>query len=437
MSLAQRRERLLNLLPALYRHQLEKSAVSTLIEVMAGQLAAFDQAAEQVLRNCSLAGAEGDRNGEAALEQLGELVQVHRLPEETTAQFRERIRLIGSIIRQGAITPKAVLTLALVDLGLSPCPHMVFSQSIAEAWGIPWEQHQLCVNCSGPSQSCPQPERQGPPTVRLFDNPFCRAVYHEQVQGNQHVIICNDSLFADRPVLELRGIGQTAASGLTIQSRRTGEGLRYAGKLRPGEILRIFPGLSQEEQAPFRCTDAAGADNRNFVGPGQAQLRREGWGGTQDISSRCTFLWAGNWYAGAVNDESARNRFAQPGSREGLRFEQSDKQVQVPVLLPGDNFWSVSTGYEENDSLLFDLRCTWRTRKPFTFLLSIPRTEQVRQAEQQGRVDLIHRDLERVRGAGIRAEVVFSDPALEKFPGQPEGRNMEQNTLIKRVDQAG
>jgi hypothetical protein len=105
---------------------------------------------------------------------------------------------------------------------------------------------------------------------------------------------------------------------------------------------------------------------------------------------------------------------------EGLRFEQGENRVQVPVLLPGKNSWSVTTSVttasaeDEDEKLLIDLRCTWRTRKPFSFRLSIPRTEQVREAEQQGALELTRRDLERVRAAGIRAEVVFPDSVFRK-----------------------
>lgn len=81
----QRRERLLALLPRVYAAQPKGSAVAALVDVMAQSLANFDADLRRVLHDRWVAlacgvpdGAQGD--GDAALDRLGVLLQIERLP---------------------------------------------------------------------------------------------------------------------------------------------------------------------------------------------------------------------------------------------------------------------------------------------------------------------------------------------------------------------
>ena len=89
---AQRRARLLDLLPRVYAAQPRGSAVGTLLDVMAQRLADFDQDLQRVLHDrwvalaCGVPDALDGEGDDAALDRLGALLQIARLP----ARIREK-----------------------------------------------------------------------------------------------------------------------------------------------------------------------------------------------------------------------------------------------------------------------------------------------------------------------------------------------------------
>jgi len=80
------------------------------------------------------------------------------LEPESAEAFRQRVQLTTAVLRSGLTTPRALLSLAVVDLGGAPCPRLHTEGDCITALGLPLESRQ---NCPGPctrteSSPCPQ-----------------------------------------------------------------------------------------------------------------------------------------------------------------------------------------------------------------------------------------------------------------------------------------
>jgi hypothetical protein len=163
--------RMLNVLPRIYTADVRRSNIGMLLWNMAVALTDYDDVTMRVLHDRWINLASGYRDPatqRSALELLGQLVGVPRLTPadaapEAVEGYRERIRITATALSRGLATPRAILSLAIADLGLEACPLMVEvaspSASAAEeklwaaeatvAWGVTPGVRRRCRVCAG------------------------------------------------------------------------------------------------------------------------------------------------------------------------------------------------------------------------------------------------------------------------------------------------
>lgn len=550
-----RRERLLQLLPRIYAAQPGNSAVGAVIGGLAASLARLDDALTRVQydRWVGLASAQRpDADDTSAVEQLGQLLQVGRLPPrlnhagydrpapdrldirfdhsapldealteligegwrrtrngrppldpaealgalfpglsftlggddhslsviasppaapEDLARFqavldpepgetyRQRLLVTARVRTGGLATPRALLSLAIADLGAEPCPRLQRRQDSTLAFGMPPGTRKRCGACDGKGQTpCPNQAR-AVVEAWLTENPSLPASHTERAPRlRRPFAIDNPSLHPDRPVVSLKITGQPAAYP-AIRSVDSGEITLYAGTVKPDETLVLFPAVTPAEAAPFDGFDAPGHHAWLSAHPAGQALLIGPDGSERDVSNSIFYLWG--------------NRFDDPQSALGaMRCGVLDQRVLTPRLQRGSNQWmlltfaqpdaefadasttvhtsrfaghddvggtsfalldgSISRSDSRYASVLFEsfsktdtgsiseettanaprlsLRLDWMSRPPASYRLRIPKTDWVAAAAARGVLKLLRSDVTRATAAGVRAMVDFPEP---------------------------
>ncbi|WP_374481991.1 hypothetical protein [Zoogloea sp.] len=550
-----RRERLLQLLPRIYTAQPERSAVGAVVSGMATSLASLDDALTRVQydRWVGLASTQRrDVEDASAVEQLGQLLQVARLPPrlnhagydlpspdrlevrfdhtapldealteligegwrrprngrppldpaealgalfpgltftlgsderslsvtagnmassddlapfravldpEPGETYRQRLLVTAKVRTGGLATPRALLSLAIADLGAEPCPRLQRRQDSTLAFGMPPGTRKRCSACSGKGDMpCPNRSK-AVIEAWLTENPSLPASHAESAPRLRRPFsIDNPSLHPDRPVLSLT-ISEQPAAYPAIRSIDTGEITLYAGTVKPGETLVLYPAVTPAEAAPFDGFDAPGHHAWLSAHPtGQALLIGPD-GSERDVSHSIFYLWG--------------NRFDDPQSALGaMRCGVLDQRVLTPRLQRGSNRWmllsfaqpdaefadatttvhtsrfaghddvggtsfalldgSISRSDSRYASILFEsfsktdtgsaseettanaprlsLRLDWMSRPPASYRLRIPKTGWVAAAAARGALKLVRSDISRATAAGVRPMLDFPEP---------------------------
>lgn len=338
------------------------------------------------------------------------------------------------------------------------------------AWGVRPGTRRRCAACNG-GGSGPCPNR----AARLVDawlaeNPLTEGERSVEAAYWAPFPVESRSLVPDRPVLRLRPLGATRLSYPALQNRATGEITLFTGVLQPGETLTLQPAATAAELRPFDSFD--GRRHHAWVAShpgGRATVTRAD--GTEREVGDSIFFVSGSRFD-ELDSAFAGPPTASGGAREdGTRFAVLDQAVRMPQLRPGTESWMLlqfarpesrfddpedppvfaapdatqgtrfaqwDAGLAASDaararSLFEALRTAeeaarrapsgppvaavelgWMTRPPATFRLGIRRSVQVDAAEARGGLDLLRRDLDLARPAGVRA-------LLDILPAAPPG----------------
>ncbi len=461
-----RRERLLALLPRIYAAQPDDSAIGLLIEAMAAVLAELDDALERALRDhwVTLASGASSQSAEAsALELLGHLLGVHPLrwrepgtegeeKTEATEAFRQRLLLTADILTQGLTTPRALLALTMITLGAEFCSQVQADGDATRGWGMPLGVCSRCPVCQGRQTGpCPNAARRVM-EAWITDNPPTRQRCEQHIDlqldqrggGAVDFIVDNASLVPDIPALTVRALDREVRYP-AVQNHATHEICLFAGALKAGEWLSIWPQIRQEEWNPFDSYEATDhhAWWRQYPAGSAVIIDRQGR--LADVSRRVYYL------QGAAFDQT-EVVFAGPNASEGVRFAglirgtffdnsaalfeetcfaTSEPQVRTPRLIADASRWSYQiltksdisaiTGREGGDlweqapeqatAANVALTLSWWRRPPATFRLRIPRNPWVIDAGRRGAVTLLRDSVEQARAVGVRGLVDFPEPA--------------------------
>ncbi|WP_148717118.1 hypothetical protein [Chitinolyticbacter meiyuanensis] len=552
-----RRQRLLELLPRIYTAQPADSAVGAVIAGMAGALSRLDTDLTRVLYDRWSPLAHGERLGEldSAVERLGHLLQVYRLPARLAMQrvtedefglhlhfatsrhlddalrdllgvgwnpddseaharglallgdlfpglrfdhasldetlhvtplnddpgpmdrlrallvpeggeaYRQRLQLTAPLLTGGITTPRALLALAIADLGAEPALAMRRQGDTLIAQAMPLGSRKRCPHCAGTGPEAPCTAPGGALfEAQLTDNPVLEQEHREPAPRLRRVFgVHNASLLADRPILRLTATQRPIAYP-AIQSRSTGEITLFAGTLKPGETLHLYPDALGIDLPAYDSNGSAEHHRwlQQYPG-GRAVVTAEGRP-ERDVSSDVFYLW-GNRF------DAVNSRFGG-GAGEAMRCGVLDQAVRTPQLVSGDNalmlltfakpdsefadadetsHLSVFAGPNDKDGTRFALidgdlahsehsflalllqsltqtdtageddgdsaakpplalHLEWLARPPATFRLRVPKTPWVVDAELRGAVALMRQDIERARAAGVRALIDFPVP---------------------------
>ena len=464
---------LLDLLPRLYTADVQGSVLGTVLRSMAASLTRLDDDMTRVLHDRWIglaSGHQADQGEPSALERLGQLVGVPRLmpqagPREPIETYRQRIQITARALTRGLATPHAILSLAIADLGLEPCPLMqaVVSRNTAPgewaaeatvAWGVALGTRRLCPVCNGDADApCPNREQR---TVDAWvsENPL-RAVLHRQPRLSPWTdfVVASRSMAPDRPRFTLR-VADGQLEFPALQNRATGEIILFAGTLRAEEELQISPTLAQpDETVPFDTYDATPHHEWLSAHPaGLAQIVDHAANTVRDVEGFVFFIYGA--------------RFVDPASGnfdsvfDDTYFSDITRRVRTPLVRHGQDTWRLmsmpnpaaefdadTSRFADDDESgtrfarwdteitdlgaaaqdLFaeliaaerapapgraqaDLELHWFTRPPYTARLSIPRNLAVQDAEARGAIDLLLSDVAQARAAGVQVLVNFPQP---------------------------
>ena len=559
----QRRERLLALLPRIYTAQPRDSAVGAVVDALAAALARVDDSLTRVQYDRWVGLASPLREGDdiSALEALGRLLQVNRLPPrlahagydpdgptrlsvrfdahapladalhdligdawrqpdengrpgdpaallaeqfpgvrfalddaarlqadaDTPAAlarfralldpepgeiFRQRLRVTAQVRTGGLTTPRALLALALADLGAEPCPRLERRQDSTLARGMAPGTRKRCAACAGDGP-CPNT----PAAVVeawLTEHPVEARRHTEPAPRLRRVFtLDNPSLLPDRPVWRLTVSDQPAAYP-AVRSLESGEITLFAGTLKPGDTLVVQPALSPTERAGFDGYDSPGHHAWSASHPAGRAIVIDADGAERDVSDAVFYLWG--------------TRFDAPEATldGGMRCGVLDQRVVTPQLRPGSNAWMLLTfakpdaefadagstvhtsrfaGPQDADgtrfalldgslarsdakfaTLLFEaisktdtasttegstanaarlrLDLEWVARPPATARLRIPKNEWVAAAATRGVLALVRSDVTGASAAGVRIQVDFPEPVRREYVVSGEGLSL-------------
>ena len=400
------------------------------------------------------------------------------LDPEPGETFRQRLLVTAQVRTRGLTTPRALLSLAIADLGAEPCPRLMRSQDSTLAYGMPPGTRKRCAACTGSgSKICPNGDKAVIESW-LTENPVLPATHSETAPRLRRVFtIPNPSLHPDRPVLTLKVREQPAAYP-AVRSIDSGEITLFAGTLKPDETLTLYPAISTAEAAPYDGFDAPGHHAWRTAHPRGRAVLTSPDGHERDVSASIFYLWG--------------NRFDDPSSTfGGLRCGVLDQRVQTPKLQCGENAWMLLTfaqpdaEFADNEtnvhasrfagpkdldgthfalldgsigqsdsryaSLLFEsfsktdtgsigeestanaprlsLRLEWMTRPPAAFRLRIPKNAWVAAAARRGVLPLLRADVNRASAAGVGALVDFPEPTRRETaaPAEALGLSIRQD----------
>ena len=497
-----RRRRLLALLPRVFAEQPEGSAIGVLIEAMAAGLAELDEGLNRTQRDHWVNLARGDTTAVAnsALERLGALLDIPRLtwvetpPDgagqtaaikktEATEAYRQRLMLTARVLTRGLTTPRALLELVMATLGAEPCPRQEVSKDATLAFGVPLGTVRRCPACQTQAP-CPN-AAQRVLEAWLTENPPQRREWtsNPPLKPGGRFNIESLSLVEDVPELRLKAI-DTPVQYPAIQNRATGEITLYAGEIKPGEALNLWPQVEAEESARYDSHDSVGVHVwRNQYPSGSAVLIGVN-GSIQSVSEKIYFLSGVQFPPEDVaTDAPAAPRFADTKATEGVRFADalsqgdvfdgsaqfadataasgahfgsSGQRVRSPRLRPGQDEWSygvytkqdikaiagdnsgalLNNAPEQTVDAQVELTLSWWVRPPAVFRLRIPRNAWVGRAESHNATNLLTQWVQRAKAAGVWALVDFPEPvqrdiqALDELAGiQTRQQWQEAQTL--------
>lgn len=382
------------------------------------------------------------------------------LDPEPGETFRQRLLITARVRTGGLTTPRALLSLAIADLGAEPCPRLERRQDATLAFGMPPGTRKRCAGCSGRDAAAPCPSRaQAVVEAWITENPTLAARHVEPSPRLRRVFtVTSASLHPDRPVVTL-GVRDQPAPYPALRSLDSGEITLYAGTLQPGDTLVLYPAVSPAETAPFDGFDAPGHHAWATAHPAGRAVLINSEGHERDVSNSIFYLWgnrlddrgaafgsmrcgvleqrvltpriapgANGWmlltfaqpdaaFAGP-DDTVHASRFAGHDDLDGTRFALLDGTIgegdarYASVLL--ESFNKTDTGgTTETDTAhtpRLSLRLDWMTRPPASIRLRIPRNEWVAAAAARGALPLLRDDIARATAAGVRASVDFPEP---------------------------
>ena len=399
----------------------------------------------------------------SVLAALGNL-----LPEAAEA-YRQRIQITARILTRGLTTPRALLSLAIADLGADPCPGMQSHPDATVAWGIPLGIRRSCAVCRGrdtlladrKAAACPNRD-QALVDAWITENPLQEKRHVEMsLRFLRPFTVQNISLVPDRPVVTMRATKESVICP-ALQNRNSGEILLFVGTLNPGEQLTIEPDASADEISMFDSFDRTGhhawldqsPNGRAWVTGGKRNAHGEF--PKRDVSDAIFYMLGHRFdepvavFGGArfgVLKQQVRSPQLQPGSSEWMllnfalpssvfnddtsRFAASDALNGTRFALLGKN---TGHGDDKFGATLLELlsratldaknierpahlevMMTWMARPPATFRLRVPKNGWVVQAERRGALALLRADMERARAAGVRSQIDFPEPVRSEM----------------------
>lgn len=469
-----RHERLRALLPRAYATDPRDSVLGVLLEVLANGLRDFDRATERALRDKWVATADGARDaiplglpefptdsyvelgGEPRpLEHLGAALELLRQPWEDDEQgYRGRVARLATLLAHGLATPRALLSFTIGALGGEPCPRLERSDDTTTAIGLAPGRLARCRSCRGgritPEVPCPlQHERTM--SASLVDNPrrVVRLRRESLLVGDDGVAVIHfdsDSLFADRPELELHVPGSSSFDEQTFdvasfagegrivpsfRSQQTRERIVVMHALGPGDTLTILPPSPYDPSTPAH--QQWWVDPPSSPPPPSPVVRVNGViVDVPVISSRGVTFDRSRFGVDRFASAEDAPRF-DVGSFEAASFDSASigtVGITTPTVVPGPNTWeyaplgpveiatalaSVPPGaslpsppvVDAVDTQPVALRLRWWARPAARFLLRIPSSQAVQRAVQQGAADYVRRVVERTRPVGVKAIIDF------------------------------
>lgn len=400
------------------------------------------------------------------LSRLGALVALHRMRParaddsieasqpwafEAIEAYRRRIQQTVRLLGEGASNPQALLRLAILTVGAQPCGRPM--QKLHDTWiahGVPPElELRGCRDCSqaaGPdSRRCPLAWFE----ARLIDSPLQQNSLTCSLGGGAscELEVFHQSLGEALPELTITAGTEAAITNPVLENRATGEQLLFAGTIPNEQQLRLQPEVGDAQRLLETSEPIDPYPWRRQFPNGQALL-----GSAQtDVHSQMWLLsgsrFAGDPDSGTPNTEAARFDAAKFGGitqmqtgdnvlgigRLGrMRLGPLSATVQVPRLMPGRNLWRYAT-YDNGsawspEELLRQkpadspppctVSLTWWSRPPASFRLELEPLGDpggaawMDQAERMGALAELQRWVQRLRPAGVRAEVGFLRPNL-------------------------
>jgi hypothetical protein len=365
-----RRDRLLSLLPRIYAAQPASSTIGLLVDMMAERLTALDDDLTRVLRDHWVDLASGvQADGESALELLGGLLDRPRLDKpdpnasaDVARQFieayRQRLTVTARTLTAGLGTPRAILSLALADLGAEACPLMRtipppenppdfgWRVDATIAWGVRPSVRRTCpvwAKGVGPliTADCPNYD-QRVLDAWITENPLMTDSHREPGLASwRPFAVPSQNLAADRPIAEFTALGDVSYPAL--RNCATGEITLFADILRDGETLTIWPKPLGSETHPFDAYDSVEHHIWLMSHPdGQAVVTKPGSPG-RDASGSIYFI-SGVQFNNPPEDPPVfagppLTGGAQVALETGVRFSVLDNVVRTPLLRPGSESW--------------------------------------------------------------------------------------------------
>jgi hypothetical protein len=478
-AIRQHRRRLFTLLPRIFAQQPEGTAIASVIDAMATALAELDDGFNRTQRDHWLALARGDTDNSdaiSALEKLGHLLGIARLKDEATADYRQRIPLTAKILTRGLTTPRSLLELAIVTLGAEPCPQQLIDKDAIIAFGVPLGTVKKCPNCTDSSNPCPNIKEPVLEAV-LTENPPYANLKTYSVKPNQHFTINSPSLTEDVPEIRLKAVDKNNPIQYPIlQNSATGEIMLFAGEIKFGEELSIWPQVSNDEDSQFDSHDNITAHVWRKQYPSGSAVLIDSSGKSRSVNNQIYYLIvAKSMFSDEKNDpNNAENepRFANDEAQEGVRFANaltsgdvfpsenvaddainvprfaspdasdngakfagSGQIVRSPRIRASNDEWLYGiytqdiigdiageasgnlydNAPKENNNASASLSLSWWIRPPATFHLRIPRNDWVIRAEQRGASQLFAQCLQQAKAAGVKATLDYPEPPLREL----------------------
>lgn len=494
-----RHDRIRTLFPRAYATSSRDSVLGVLLDALAEGLRGLDHATERALRNKWLATAEAPRepvdSGISApardsaaretlmrvelggaprpLEQIGSALDLLRQPWEVDPHaYRARIAALAPLMTRGLATPRVLLSFTIGALGGEPCPRLEWDGDGTTAIGLPPGRLARCRACRGgrrrPAGPCPL-RADATMSASLVDNPrrVVRLEREAVPTGNDEpaqIHFDSDSLFHDRPELELRVPagntprfedsrfdvtsfpelrGQIVPS---FRSRQTNERIVVVYALAPGDTLTILPHVPYDPDVPPH--QQRWVDRPTSANPFPPVVRVNG----RDVDAP-VIVFHGVTFDGArfgidrFAPDSDAPRF-DAGHFDLATFDQAAAagrlEATTPTVVPGANTWdytSLDAGavaavlaslppetplppapvVDTTNLPPVTLRLRWWTRPVSRFLLRIPSTPAVRESVALGAASYVRHMVERVRPVGVEARVDFLEPPFREVLEPSDG----------------